>query len=82
MQSFREFLDEITGSPIYRSPENAFSAKQIVQLRKAFPNKMSYKRGLELKNMMSKYPTKVLKQLEKEDIPWISMFAGLQLKKR
>jgi hypothetical protein len=31
--------------------------------------------------MVSKYPKDVLKQLAKEDIPWISMFAGLQLKK-
>ena len=37
--------------------------------------------GLKLKNMVSKYPKDVLKQLAKEDIPWISMFAGLQLKK-
>ena len=63
--------------------EQKFADKQIEKLRKEYSSigKMSYEQGLKLKNMVSKYPKDVLKQLAKEDIPWISMFAGLQLKK-
>jgi len=43
--------------------------------------KMTYEQGEKLKNMVSKYPKEVLQQLAKEDIPWISMFAALRLKK-
>ena len=73
MKNFKEYLDEVGG----------FADKQIEKLRKEYSSigKMSYERGLKLKNMVSKYPKDVLKQLAKEDIPWISMFAGLQLKK-
>ena len=63
--------------------EEGFADKQIEKLRKEYSSigKMSYEQGLKLKNMVSKYPKDVLNQLAKEDIPWISMFAGLQLKK-
>ena len=63
--------------------EEGFADKQIEKLRKEYSSigKMSYEQGLKLKNMVSKYPKDVLKQLAKEDIPWISMFAGLALKK-
>jgi hypothetical protein len=63
--------------------QKTFAPKQIDKLRKEYGNigKMTYEQGEKLKNMVSKYPKEVLQQLAKEDIPWISMFAALRLKK-
>ena len=57
MKNFKEYLDEAGG----------FADKQIEKLRKEYSSigKMSYERGLKLKNMVSKYPKDVLKQLAK-----------------
>ncbi len=60
-----------------------FAPRMIDKLRKEYGNieKMSYKQGEKLKNMVDKYPKEVLQQLADEDIKWISMFAGLKLGK-
>jgi|TARA_Y100000310_G_scaffold292243_1_gene320861 hypothetical protein len=72
MKTYKEMVEQKT-----------FAPKQIDKLRKEYGNigKMTYEQGEKLKNMVSKYPKEVLQQLAKEDIPWISMFAALRLKK-
>jgi hypothetical protein len=72
MKTYKEMMEQKT-----------FAPKQIDKLRKEYGNigKMTYEQGEKLKNMVSKYPKEVLQQLAKEDIPWISMFAALRLKK-
>ena len=63
--------------------EAKFAPRMIDKLRKEYSNidKMSIKQGEKLKNMVDKYPKDVLKQLAKEKIEWISMFAYLKLSK-
>ena len=63
--------------------ETKFAPRMIDKLRKEYGNldKMTYKQGEKLKNMVDKYPKEVLQQLAKEKIEWISMFASLKLSK-
>lgn len=63
--------------------EAKFAPRMIDKLRKEYGNldKMTYKQGEKLKNMVDKYPKEVLQQLAKEKIEWISMFAHLKLSK-
>ena len=72
MKTYRKFMEGKT-----------FAPRMIDKLRKEYGGieKMSYKQGEKLKNMVDKYPTDVLKQLADEDIKWLSMFAALKLGK-
>ena len=72
MKTYKELMEQKT-----------FAPKMIDKLRKEYDSieKMSYKQGEKLKNMVDKYPTDVLKQLADEDIKWLTMFAALKLGK-
>ena len=72
MKTYKELMEQKT-----------FAPKMIDKLRKEYDSieKMSYKQGEKLKNMVDKYPKEVLQQLADADIKWLTMFAALKLGK-